>query len=176
MSNAANPLIPKDGAWSFADAAGSPLSFALLYEDGDASIAGFTASQFDVEEFYSRGRFYAARKTKQRPLDVSFTCHAVGIIGDGTTALIGDVALRAKLWASATSTLPTAAGDAFCVSATWRGERSDYGASSDTITSMKYLHIDSMDFSEGIPGKLAIKAKLYTYSNDYLTIDGVNIT
>ena len=166
MSLAANPLIPNDGALLFNDGAGTPLAFTLPYEDGDVAFSEFSQGQKEYELFFSRGRFYAARKTVDKIVEVTFTCHAVGFT-DASEATILDIVRRAGLWAAATSTLPVAAGDLHCTKMTWTGERSSLGGSADSIVVMKYLHLTAA-FAEGTPGKYTIKGVLLPYSTDYL--------
>lgn len=165
MSNAANPLVPVDGTMTVTD--GAALSWAMVYDEGDFKINGLSATFKDMQQFKSRGKVYAARDIEDTAIEVSFTCHAVMMIGDGTTATIGDIVLRKGPWAAYTSTLPAAAGDAKCVQIVWRGERSNYGASVDVTLTLKYLHLTA-EFSEGVPGKFAVKGELVTYSTDFI--------
>lgn len=168
MANAANPLIPPDGQLVITD--GAALTFTLPYEDGDISISGLTKGQKAVQKFTTRGRGYAVRETEDQDVEISFTAHAVGLKSDGTTALISDIVNKIGVWSGATSTLPAAAGDAFCVTCTWTGERTSYGASADAYLRLKYVHFDE-DFSEGIPGKISVKGTAYVMS--YLGDDSV---
>lgn len=170
MANAANPLIPLDGTITITDATGSPLSLVLAYEDGDLSIAGLNGqNQKSFQSFRSRGKTYAVRAVEDTDIEFSFTAHAVGIIGDGTTALLGDVVLKKGVWASATSKLPVANGDAYLLQVAWTGERTNFGAAADSVITMKYCAL-TLDFSEGVPGKISIKGTCYPISTDYLTI------
>lgn len=168
MSNSANPLIPADGVITITD--GAALSLVLLYEDGDLQISGLNGqNQKSYVGFKSRGKTYAVRQVEDVDIEFSFTCHACHIIGDGTTATIGDVALRKGVWATYSSTLPAASGDAYLVQVAWRGERSNLGSTNDDKITMKYCAL-TMDFSEGVPGKLSIKGTCYPISTDYLSI------
>lgn len=168
MSNAANPLIPKDGTITITD--GGALSFTLTYEDGNLQISGLNGQdQKSYQSFKTRGKTYAVRAVEDVDIEFSFDCHAVGIIGDGTTALIGDVALRKGVWAAYTSKLAAANGDAKLVQVSWTGERSSLGATADSVVTMKYCGL-TMDFAEGVPGKISIKGTCYPISTDYLTI------
>lgn len=167
MSNAANPLIPHDGTITITE--GGVISLALLYEDGDFQVSGLTNSQKTRQSFKSRGKTYAVRDVEDQDIEFSFTCHAVHIIGDGTTGTIGDAVLKKAAWSTAASKLPVANGDAYLVQVAWTGERTTFGASNDNGISLKYCAL-TMDFSEGVPGKLSIKGTCYPLSNDYLTI------
>lgn len=169
MSVALNPLIPKDGRIVISDGAGSPISLTVLYEDGDLQAAGLMKDQQEVQAFRRRGTFYSGRQIGSKDIEFSFTCHALGILGDGTTALMGDVILRKGVWVAATSTLPLTAGDAFCVQLAWTGERTDFGASADSSLTLKYCHLTA-DFSEGLPGKWSIKGTAFIYSTDWMTV------
>lgn len=168
MANASNPLIPSDGVITITD--GGALSLVLSYEDGDFQVSGLNGQdQKSYVSFKSRGKTYSVRAVEDMDIEFSFTAHAVHIIGDGTTATLGDVVLRKAVWASYTSKLPTANGDAKLVQVSWRGERTNFGASNDNVITLKYCAL-TMDFSEGVPGKLSVKGTCYPISTDYLTI------
>jgi len=167
MSIAASPIIPRDGTIVVSD--GSTLSLTLLYEEGDLSVSGFEKGSYDFESFWSRGQWFAGRETKTHTMEISFSCYCVGIIGDGTTALIGDVINRLGVWASATSTLPTSTGGAYTVQLKWTGDRVSSGGSANSSLTMKYVRL-SADFSEGVGAKWSIKGTLVPYSSDYLSI------
>lgn len=169
MSLSATPILSRDGILTIKDGAGTPLSYAIAYTDGDFSMNGIVEDQSAVQSFRNRGRTYAVRKTEDQDLEFSFTCHAHAILGDGTTAGLYDVLGKKGVWAAATSTLPAAAGDAFCVSLTFTAERSNLGATSDASVVLKYCRI-SGDFQEGIPSTFSISGTAYAYSTDYLTI------
>lgn len=164
MALAANPLIPNDGVITIND--GAALAFTLDYEDGDLAFSEISEGQKNYEMFFKRGRFYAARKTQDSPVEVSFSCHAVGFT-DAAQASILDIVRKAGLWAAASSTLPIAAGDLYCVKLTWRGERTDLGGTADSSVVMKYFH-PTAAFAEGTPGKWSIKGVLLPFSTDYL--------
>lgn len=169
MSNAAAPLIPADGTITFTNGV---LTYALMYESGDLQASGLKKGQFSQAVFKDRGVPYAVRDTEvDESIDFSFSADAICIVSDGTTATLGDVILKQKVWAAAASTLPTAAGDAYCVTMTWAGLRTTFGATNNSGLSLKYCHLE-MDFAEGIPGKLSVKGKAFCYSNDYVTYTG----
>ncbi|HYF53370.1 MAG TPA: hypothetical protein VEA41_03845 [Salinarimonas sp.] len=176
MAMATIPLIPNDGVLLINDGAGSPLSYAIVYEDGDFTLGGLKKSQKEVQEFLDRGRFYSVRETNDVSIDWSFSCHAIAMLGDGVTASPTDVFLKLGVWSAATNLLPAAAGGGasgvWCVKMTFTGERTDYGATADTTAVLKYCHAESLDFGEGIPGKWSLKGKLYCHSTDYLTLTG----
>lgn len=167
MANAATPFVPKDGQCKIADGAGSPISLIIPYEDGDLQMTGLTEGQMAIAEFRSRGHVYSVRKTEDRPVEFTFTCHATQFLSDGTTATPFDVVMKKGVWASATSTGPNT-GDATLYKFTWTGERSDFGATSDNTVVFKYCRFE-MDFSEGIPGKFTIKGTAYNFSTDGYT-------
>lgn len=169
MSLSATPIIPRDGVLTIKDGAGTPLSYAIPYSDGDFSLSGLVEDQTTVQSFRNRGRTYAIRKVEDQDLEFSFTAHAHAILGDGTTAGLYDVLAKKGVWSAATSTLPAAAGDAFCVSLTFTAERSNLGATSDASVVLKYCRI-SGDFQEGVPSTFSISGTAYAYSTDYLTI------
>jgi len=168
MANTANPLIPVDGVITITD--GGALSLTLSYEDGDFNVSGLNGQdQKSYVSFKSRGKTYAVRAVEDQDIEFSFTAHAVHIIGDGTTGTLGDVALRKGAWSSYTSKLAVANGDAKLVQVSWRGERTNFGATNDNVITMKYCAL-TLDFSEGVPGKLSIKGTAFPISTDYLTI------
>lgn len=169
MSNTANPLIPADGTITFTNGV---LTYALMYESGDLQVSGLSEAQLQQVVFKDRGIPYAWRNTERdEAIEFSFSADAICIVSDGTTATLGDVIFRLKVWAAAASTLPLSAGDVYCVTMSWVGERTALGATADSGLSLKYCRL-SMDFAEGIPGKLAVKGKALCYSNDYITIIG----
>jgi hypothetical protein len=166
MAVAANPLIPVDGQIVITD--GAALSLTIQYEDGDFQIQGLNSSQKTRQSFKSRGKTYAVRDVEDKDIQFSFTCHAVHIIGDGTTAFIGDAILKKAVWASATSKLPTANGDSHLLGVKWQGERTNFGAAADQSLTLKYCDLE-LDFSEGVPGKISVKGICYPISNDFIT-------
>lgn len=168
MAIAANPLIPVDGQIVITD--GAALTFTLAYEDGDFQCSGLNGnSQKSVQSFKSRGKTYAVRQVEDQDISFQFTAHVVGIIGDGTTALIGDVVLRKGVWASYTSKISASQGDANLLQVKWQGERTNFGAAADSSLTFKYCYLE-LDFSEGVPGKVSVKGTAFPISTDYLTI------
>lgn len=169
MSLSNTPILSRDGVLTIKDGAGTPLSYAIAYTDGDFSLSGLVEDQTTVQSFRNRGRTYAVRKVEDQDLEFSFTAHAHAILGDGTIAGFFDVIAKKGVWAAATSTLPAAAGDAFCVSLTFTAERSNLGATSDASVVLKYCRI-SGDFQEGVPSTFSISGTAYCLSTDYLTV------
>lgn len=168
MANAASPLIPVDGSIVITD--GASLSLTLSYEDGDLQISSLNGqNQKSFVSFKGRGKTYAVRAVEDVDIEFSFSAHAVGIIGDGTTALLGDAVLKKGVWASATSKLPTANGDAYLLQVRWTGERTNFGAAADSVVTLKYCAL-TMDISEGVPGKISVKGTCYPISTDYISI------
>lgn len=169
MALAQAPLVPKDGTLVITDNAGTPLSLTVQYEDGDFSIDNMQEDQWEVQTFLDRGTPYSVRRTEKSPLSFSFSAHAVALLGDGTTAGLADVVLKKGVWASASSKLPTANGDAYLVQVAWTGERSDFGASADAGLTLKYCRL-KMSFAEGVPGKINITGECIPLSTDYMTV------
>ena len=168
MSNTANPLIPADGSTVITD--GGALTLTVNYEDGDLSITGLNGqNQKSYQSFKHRGKTYAVRAVEDVDIEFSFTCHAVHIIGDGTTGTLGDAILRKAVWSAATSKLASTAGDAYLLQVKWTGERTNFGATNDNTVQVKYCSL-TLDFSEGVPGKFSVKGTCYPISTDYLTI------
>lgn len=166
MANASTPLIPKDGTIVITD--GAALSFTVIYEDGDFQASDLKSDQMMTQVFKDRGIPSSARETERdEAIEGTFTCHAVAIVGDNTTATIGDIVLRKKVWAAYTSTAASY-GDAKCVQVAWTGERTDVGATADAGITLKYCRLAG-DFSEGLPAKWSIKVKAFCFGSDYVT-------
>lgn len=168
MSNTATPLMPVDGTITITD--GAALSLVVQYEDGNFSVSGLTGQdQKSLFAGKSRGKTYCVRKVEDENIEFGFSAHAVHIVGDGTTGTLGDVALKKGAWSSATSKLASTAGDAYLVQVSWRGERTNFGATQDNVITLKYCAL-TMDFAEGVPGTLTIKGTCFPISTDSLTI------
>lgn len=173
MAVATIPLIPKDGTLLINDGAGSPLGYTIVYEDGDLQVTGLMEGQLSVQRFDDRGVPYAVRSVQRENIEFSFSLHAISLLGDGTTAMISDVALKLGVWASATSLTgaTSALGDAYLVKLTFTGERSNFGATADTTMVLKYCRL-SLDVAEGVPGKWSVKGTAFPLSSDYFTLTG----
>ncbi len=169
MALSATPIVPRDGVLTIKDNTGTPLVYTLPYTDGDFSLSGLVEDQSAVQSFKNRGRTYAIRKTEDQDMEFSFSCHAHALLGDGTLAGLYDVLAKKGVWASAVSTLPAAAGDAFCVTLTFTAERSNMGATTDVSVVLKYCRL-SGDFQEGTPSTVSFSGTAYCYSTDYLTV------
>lgn len=169
MAVATSPIIPKDGTLTFADATGTPITFAVVYEDGDFSMSGFEEGDSEVEIFFDRGEPYSARKVSKKVQEFSFTAHLVALTDSAGNLL--DVVRFAGAFASAVSTSGAinARGDAKTLQLTWSVERSDYGGTSDDTLVMKYCRITA-DIQEGVPSKITINGKMIPFSTDYMTI------
>lgn len=175
MAISASPIIASDGVLTFTD--GAALSFTLMYEDGDLQVSGLKKDMMTQVVFKDRGIPYAIRDTeREEAIEFSFTCHLIAVVGDGTSALIGDVIKRQKAWSAATSTLPAAAGGGtngtYTVQMAWTAERSNFGATNDTGLTLKYCHL-SEDYADGLSGaKISVKGRAFCISNDYITFTG----
>lgn len=167
-----SPIIPNDGQLVISDGAGSPLTYTVVYEDGDFSYSGVKKGQKAVQKFQDRGRDYAWRETSDEDIEVSFSCHCVAFGGDGsTTTTPNNVFEKTGTWASATSMLPAAAGGGssgvWAVKLVFTAERSNNGATADSTVTFKYFHCEDISFTEGSPSKLSFKGKVLNYSTDY---------
>ena len=169
MSVSANPMIPADGTIKIED--GAALSITIQYEDGDFAASNLSKDQKSVVAFKDRGKTYAVREVEDVDIDGTFTCHAIALLGDGTTAMPTDAALRLGVWAAATSMISAAQGNAYLLKVTFTAERSSFGATSDSTMVLKYCRV-VVDFSEGVPGKLSLKLSAFPLSTDYLTLTG----
>lgn len=169
MAIANTALIIEDGKIVITD--GAALSYEIIFEDGDLQIGGLRKGQVAILVGQDRGRNAWFREAADQDFDFSFSCTAVAMLGDGTTANPMDVFLRKGVWAAATSTLPSSTGDVYALKLTFTGERTNFGATADTTAVIKYA-TSEISFSEGVPGKLSIKGIGHVYSTDYLTITG----
>ena len=169
MAITANPLVPVDGKLVITD--GGALSYEILYEDGDFSASNIKKAQKAVVAFRDRGATYAVRETDDEEVEISFTAHAVAMLGDGATAMPMDIVARKGVWAAATSKLATTAGDGYLLQVQFTGERTNFGATADTTLTLKYCNL-ALDFSEGIPGKFSIKGKAFCISTDFISVTG----
>lgn len=169
MANAANPVVPKDGALVITDASGTPKTWTVLYEDGDLQISGLSEDQWETTTFFDRGVPYAVRKIQKREIEFSFSCHCTAFLGDATTALGPEAILKKGVFSAAASVLPAANGDAYLLTLAFTAERSDLGHPADAVVTLKYCDMQ-MDFAEGVPGKLTISGRAVPLSNDYLTV------
>ena len=169
MAIANTGLLIEDGTITIQD--GAALTYTIIFEDGDLQINGLRRNQAAIVVGKDRGRNAWFREGEDQDFDISFSCQAVALLGDGTTATPNDVFLRKGVWAAAVSTLPLTTGDVYALKLTFTGERSNFGATSDTTVVAKYVTWE-VSFSEGVPGKLSFKGTGHVYSNDYLTITG----
>lgn len=175
MSVTSAALVPRDGSLTITDGTGTPLSFGVVYEDGDFSLTGIKKDSRAQVAFRDRGSLYSVRETETEDMSFSFSAHLVYLRGDGTTAGIEEVVRRLGAWSAAISTLPAAAGGGpsgagtYTLTVTWSAERTDFGHSQDQGVALKYCSLN-LDFSEGVPGKISISGTVYVYGNDYLTV------
>lgn len=164
MAIAANPIIPKDGVLTISDGAGTPLTFAVPYTDGDLQLAGVRKGGMQTQAFKTRGQTYSVRETEDAPVAFSFNCHFNGL-DDATSAAMLDIVAKLGTWASATSTLPTSAGDAWMVQLAWAIEGTARGSTSDHSLTFKYCTIQA-DIQEGVPSTLSISGEAHYILGD----------
>lgn len=167
MANAGAPIIPRDGVLVIND--GAALSLTIPYLGGELKLGGLNASQKSKQVFKSRGTVYAARDVDDQEYSLEFTADAVHFKGDATTATLWEVIMKQGVWAAATSTFPTSAGDVYCLKCTWTVERTNFSGSADNVVVVKYVYFD-LDFAEGVPSKFSLKGTCIPYSTDHLTI------
>ena len=166
MAFAGAPIVPTDGQLVISDGASSP-PVTVAYEEGNFSFTGYNQGVMDTVVFMDRGRPYAIRKEKNRPIPFSFTCHAISMVGDP-----GNACFRLGTWASATSTLPTANGgsEVFCVKLVYTAERTNFGASSDSTATFLICRITDVDYSEAVPSTFTIKGEAYVFSDSDIVL------
>lgn len=167
--NAATPIIPRDGVLVISDATGTPLTLTIAYMNGSIKLSSLNASQKTKQIFLANGTVYAARDVDDQPYSFEFTADAVHFKGDATTATLWEVAMKQGVWSSATSTLPSTAGDVYCLTCTWTIERTNFGGTADNVVALKYVYFD-LDFSEGVPSQFSLKGTCIPYSSDHMTI------
>jgi hypothetical protein len=169
MADKAFPIIPKDGKITIYDGAGSPLSYEVVYEDGDFNAPELAEGFEEVIEFEDRGTVYAARKAGRKSQDFSFSCHALRFKRDGSgNTHITDVVLKQGAWSAATSTAADYS-DAHMVKLVFSAERSDFGESVDTSITLKHCHLRA-GFAEGTPGKFSISGRVYQFASDSIAV------
>lgn len=166
----ASPIVAADGVLTITDAtAVTPLSYVVAYDMGDFKIAGLNRMNKETAQFYSRGKFFAARDIKDKEFSFSFTAHLIGLLGETGAPTLNDVILRKKDWAAAVSTLPATAGDTFHHTVTWSVERSNLGATADDTFTLKYCEL-SVDWAEGDGSTVTVNGIAKMYSTDGMTI------
>lgn len=168
MALPTNPLIPIDGAIVVSDNTGTPITLTMTYEDGDLNVAGLEQAYMEVQVFEARGVPYAARNVRYKPIEFSFTAHLVGTVDASDASILAALLkLATTPWASATSQLATAKGDAYMLQVKWTGERTNFGGSADASLTLKYCRL-SVDIAEGVPTKLNIKGTCYRFGSDWV--------
>lgn len=168
-SVASTPVIPADGSLVLTDGTGSPVTLTVPYDNGNLKIDEIAEADNDVQAFRDRNGVYAVRKTgKKTSQKLTFTADLVGAT-DATVANLLDFIRRANKYSGNTSTLPTSAGDAYCMKVKWAFERTTFGASQDGYFEYKYAHL-SASVEEGLPSKLNVSVEAFLYSTDYLTV------
>lgn len=168
MTVATSPIIPKDGVLTFADSTGSPITFAVVYEEGDFSISGIEEGDYEIEIFYDRHEPYSARKVRKKIYEWSFTAHLVAFT-DSTGNMLDVVRFAGAFSAAISTGGATARGDAKLIQLTWAAERTDYGGTADGSWVLKYNRITA-DIQEGIPTTITISGRNIPFSTDYMTI------
>jgi len=161
------PSIIRDGTVTIRDGAGSPLSYEVVFEDGDFSISDLREGGQDIQEFEDRGNVYSARKIGRKSKQFSFTCHGLRFKREGSgNTHITDVVLKQGAWASATST-GAAYSDAHMVEVEFSIDRSSLGESTDSKITLAYCSL-SAGFQEGNPGKISISGVCHAFADDYI--------
>lgn len=168
MALPTTPIIPIDGAIVLSDNTGTPITITVAYEDGDLQVSGLEQAYMEVQVIESRGTPYAARNVRYKPIEFSFTAHLVGTVDATDSSLLAALLkLGTTPWASATSMLATAKGDAYMLKVAWTAERTNFGGTADASLTLKYCRL-SVDMSEGVPGKLSVKGTCYRFGSDWI--------
>lgn len=172
MALASNPTVPRDGTFTISDGtSGTPLSFEVEYEDGDAQFSDLADGQMQIQAFKDRGVTYALRKTEDQEIAFSFSAHLVGLVdatGGSPDATLLDVVKRLNAWSAAKST-SEAYGDVYTVKIVWAiRNRGNTAGRTDTLT-LPYCHITAA-LAEGTPSKISISGVAYPLGGSAVTI------
>ncbi len=168
MANAAVPFIPRDGVLVLKDNTGTPKTLTIAYDGGDLQLSNLNQAFKTRQIFKSRGSTYSVRDVEAQEVGIQFTADAVHFLGDASTVTLYEALMKLGAWSSAVSTLPSTAGDTYCLTLQWTGERTNFGGNADNVVVYKYVYFD-LDFAEGVPGKFTIKGTAVIYSTDYVT-------
>lgn len=146
MAYDAIPKNARDATITISDDTGSPITFEILYEPGDASFQGFSPGGSEVVPLYDRGSFITLRKTKDQHPTFSFTFWLTEFVNatDGTPF---DAFLKLGAFASGVSTLGASA-DVWTVDLQLDIEGTNIGSATDNTLTLDDCHA-TIDLSEG---------------------------
>jgi len=167
MANPSSPMIPRDGVLVIKDNTGTPKTLTIAYDGGDLQVSNLNQGHKTRQVFKSRGATYSVRDVEAQEIGIQFTADAVSFLGDGSTATLYEALMKLGAWSTAVSTLPSPAGDTYCLTLQFTVERTNFGGSADNVETFKYVYFD-VDFAEGVPGKFTIKGTAVNYSTDFI--------
>tara|TARA_R100000808_G_scaffold21968_1_gene47612 strand:+ start:933 stop:1403 length:471 start_codon:yes stop_codon:yes gene_type:complete len=146
----ASPRIPRDGTITVEDDSGTPISYTVLYEDGDYKGPEMMEDQSDIAEFYDRQELYAIRKTQRKSAAFSFSAHLTDVEG----WKLKDAFSKTGAYSSGVST-SASYGDVWTVKVTW----------TDGTLSQVLPHCHGkVTFSEGEPGKVEVSGTVFFFT------------
>ena len=164
------PMIPRDGEIKLPDATGSPIVCTVAYEDGDLAITGLRQGQYSQELFRDRGIIYTARNVQEEEVEIAFSAHAMALTNTTSNELL-DAVRKAGAFASGVSQLGANA-DVWALKLTFTAERTNYGATADSVLTFTYVRDMTIDFAEGVPGKFSFKGKAMLQASAGITVAG----
>ena len=104
MAHPTTPVVPRDGQLVVSDNTGTPISYTIVYEDGDFSIDEVQEDYANTASMKDRGIWYNERKTDEQDLNFTFTCH-VTHFSSATDGSPLDAVLKKGKFASGVSVL-----------------------------------------------------------------------
>ena len=153
MSLSNTPFMPRDGTIVIQDNTGTPIVVTVAFEDGDFSFDELAEGYVDTIVLKDRGTPYTMRKSEGQTPGFTFTAHATDFT-DATEKTLMDVCLKKGTYAAGVSTLGATA-DVWTVQVKFTADTSAIGGGADSVTFKKCRL--SCSFSEGTPGKFALK-------------------
>ena len=162
MAHPTTPVVPRDGQLVVSDNTGTPISYTIVYEDGDFSIDEVQEDYANTASMKDRGIWYNERKTDEQDLNFTFTCH-VTHFSSATDGSPLDAVLKKGKFASGVSVLGTSA-DVWATKWVFTVEATNYGEANDHVLTMTKVRTTAA-FAEGVPAKWTIKGKILNPSS-----------
>lgn len=159
MALSAIAKTKRDGIITLADGTGSPVTLAVIYEDGDLSIEGISKHQAELVAFFDRGTFYSVRKSNQKFITFKFTAHMTEL-SDAANGNLYDFINFNNQYSANVSTLGSSA-EVKTIKLTWSVEGTDHGDGSDNSLSITHCACE-IAVAEGEPNKFTITGTSYS--------------
>lgn len=148
-------FVPRDAAITLSDLA-SALTFTVPYEEGDFSMEEIGANYSEVFYPMARGVQMVPRYTQTQRVAFSFSAIATDFT-DATEKTLRDAVMKQNAWSGAVSTMGASA-QVYSLRLKWLASLTAYGAAANPSLTLE-KGIFRIAFSEGIPGKFAIKGE-----------------